>query len=267
MSSIKGGYDLSTAIYSPEGRLFQLEYISKFIKTCPLIIGVICIDGILLIGENSKEITIGKYFKTKKIFYINHKSALVGTGQPGDYLRLLERIRYEDKNHIQNFSDLLTGNPLSSKISEILHLHTIYWHLRPFACSFILGTVSPFSLDLFSILPTGFSTKCGASAIGRNSKFLKSTLSISINSQNSCRQNLILLSGYLVQLMKNFEPENFEVLWFARDFPNFKLKVPVNFEKENNRINNFLLKRILEQEIEEKNCNLELSDFFRNSLS
>jgi 20S proteasome subunit alpha 7 len=181
MSSIKGGYDLSTAIYSPEGRIFQLEYVSKFIKSSPLIIGIISNDGILLLAENLKEITIGKYYNTKKIFHINPKSAIAATGQPGDYFRLIERLRFEDKINIQNFSEFLVGNSLSSKLTEIIHLHTIYWHLRPFACSIILGTISNFLPNLFSILSSGFSTKCVASAIGRNSKYFKNILSTSIN--------------------------------------------------------------------------------------
>ncbi|ABW98240.1 prsA7 (nucleomorph) [Hemiselmis andersenii] len=261
MSSIKGGYDLSTAIYSPEGRIFQLEYISKFIKNSPLIIGIICSDGILLLGENSKEITIGKYFNTKKIFYINSKSALAATGQPGDYTRLIERIRFEDKTYLRNFSELLTGNPLSSKFSEIIHLHTIYWHLRPFACSVILGTISCYIPNLFSILSTGFFSKCVASAIGRNSKFLKNTLSTSINLKKSCRQNLTLISMHLIKIQKNFEEEAFEILWFTKDFPTFKKPIAFNLEKEAYRKNKLFLKKVLDEE--EKRKTIELSYFNR----
>mmetsp|Transcript_27363 Transcript_27363/g.69021 ORF Transcript_27363/g.69021 Transcript_27363/m.69021 type:complete len:261 (-) Transcript_27363:2199-2981(-) len=258
MSSIKGGYDLSTAIYSPEGRIFQLEYISKFIKSSPLIIGIICSDGILLLAENSREITIGKYFNTKKIFYINSKSALAATGQPGDYIRLIERIRFEDKTYIQSFSDLLTGNLLSSKLSEIIHLHTIYWHLRPFACSIILGTISFLLPSLFSILPTGFFSKCVASAIGRNSKFLKNILSTSISLKKSCRENLTLISMHLIKIQKSFDAETFEILWFTKDYPTFQNPIPFNIEKETKRKNNLFLNKVLE---EEERKALELSFF------
>uniref|UniRef100_A0A7S0V3L9 Proteasome alpha-type subunits domain-containing protein n=1 Tax=Hemiselmis tepida TaxID=464990 RepID=A0A7S0V3L9_9CRYP len=261
MSSIKGGYDLSTAIYSPEGRIFQLEYISKFIKNSPLIIGIISSDGILLLAENSKDLTIGKYFNTKKIFYINSKSALAATGQPGDYTRLIERIKFEDKTYVQNFSESLTGNLLSSRLAEIVHLHTLYWHLRPFACSIILGTISSFLPNLFSILSTGFFTKCTASAIGRNSKFLKNPLSTSINLKKSCRQNLISISMHLIKIQKNFEPESFEVLWFTKDHPTFKNPISFNIKKETYRKNKLFLKKVLDEE--EKMKAFELSFLIR----
>ena len=46
------GYDLSSSIYSQDGRLFQLEYSKKVIDNSETIMGVVCSDGIILACEN-----------------------------------------------------------------------------------------------------------------------------------------------------------------------------------------------------------------------
>lgn len=243
MSSIQAGYDISTSTYSPEGRVFQLEYASNFIKKSNLIIGLVCSDGILLMAENSSKISEKNFYITKKIFPINSRSAIAGTGQFGDVLRIVERIRCDQKNFKKFFSDGLIGRNLGKKIQEIVHLHSIYWHLRPFVCSLILGTGSLGSPELFSILPSGYISKNLVTIIGKNSGKLKFSLTSEANLLNSCRQNFKIVSRNLLEINNLYNSEIFEVFWFSKDCKDFTKPIPYNFKKNINRINEiFFLK-------------------------
>ena len=55
MPTIQMGYDLSTMTFSPEVRLFQIEYATKAISQSPFIIGMICKDGLVIISEKKKR--------------------------------------------------------------------------------------------------------------------------------------------------------------------------------------------------------------------
>lgn len=213
-----------------------------------------CIDGILLLAENSEKITVSNYIDTKKIFPINSCSAVAATGQPGDFNRIIGRIRNDDKNNQAKFSNLLTGRKLSTKISEIFHLHSIYWHLRPFACSLILGTISAHSLELFALLPTGVSSKCFTTAIGRNAYLLKLNLMTGITSLKSCRRNLNLISKYLIQIHKNYQLGTFEIQWYTKDSADFKKPYPSNLNHENDRKNK-IFAEIIDEELKRKQIN------------
>ena len=239
MSSIQSGYDLSTSTYSPDGRIFQLEYTSNFIKKSNLVIGLICSDGILLIAENSNENRETNSFNSKKIFSINSRSGIAGTGQPGDLFRIVERIRSDQKNFKKNFSEGLVGRNLANKIQEIVHLHSIYWHLRPFICSLVLGTGSPNSPELFSILPSGYISKNLVTIIGKNSSKVKFSLIPERNLLDSCRQNLKIISRNLIEINKIHNSEIFEVFWYSKDNKDFTKPIPNNFKKNLNRINDF----------------------------
>ncbi len=251
-------YDLSTVIYSSNGKIYQLEYVSKLIKKSHLILGIINTDGILIIGENSSKITLGRFLDCKKIFSINKNSAIGCTGLFGDYKSLIEKIRSDDKNYQQMYSDFLNSRMISSRLSELVHMHTIYWHLRPFACSMIIGTISPFSFELFSIFHTGFSTKCLAVGIGRFSKIIKINLLQIIQNPKTCRRNLILITHSLIKIQKYFDLKSLEILCFSKEYKNFNKSLQYNIQTENIRFN----KNFFDEEIKD-NLQKNIENLFK----
>uniref|UniRef100_M1AAS8 Proteasome subunit alpha type n=1 Tax=Solanum tuberosum TaxID=4113 RepID=M1AAS8_SOLTU len=48
MSSIGTGYDLSVTTFSPDGRVFQIEYAGKAVDNSGTVVGIKCKDGIVL---------------------------------------------------------------------------------------------------------------------------------------------------------------------------------------------------------------------------
>merc|ERR1711865_800582 len=51
MSGIGTGYDLSTTTFSPDGRVFQVEYAGKAVDASGTVIAVKCKDGIVMAVE------------------------------------------------------------------------------------------------------------------------------------------------------------------------------------------------------------------------
>eukprot|EP00166_Cyanidium_caldarium_P006494 ctg_962.g382 len=52
MAGVGSGYDLSTTTFSPEGRVFQLEYANKAVELSGTVVGVVCRDAVVLAVEN-----------------------------------------------------------------------------------------------------------------------------------------------------------------------------------------------------------------------
>ncbi|KAK1319564.1 Proteasome subunit alpha type-3 [Acorus calamus] len=48
MSSIGTGYNLSVTTFSPDGRVFQIEYAAKAVDNSGTVIGIKCKDGIVM---------------------------------------------------------------------------------------------------------------------------------------------------------------------------------------------------------------------------
>jgi len=152
----------------------------------------------------------------------------------------------------------LNGQIIASRLSELVHMHTIYWHLRPFACSMILGTISQFSLELFSLFPTGHVSKCLAVGIGRSSKNMKTNLLNYLQQFNSCRKNLILITHSLIKIQKSFDLDALEILWFSKEIHNFRKPLQFNIEYENKRLN----KNFFDDEVKE-NLSKKIEDILK----
>jgi len=68
----KMGYDRSITMFSPDGRLLQVEYAKKTVKQGSTALGLVCKDGVILVAD--KRVTskllvaeaIEKMFKMQK---------------------------------------------------------------------------------------------------------------------------------------------------------------------------------------------------------
>lgn len=65
-------YDSRTTIFSPEGRLYQVEYAMEAISHAGTCLGILAEDGILLAGErrNTNKLLDGAIF-SEKIYKLN----------------------------------------------------------------------------------------------------------------------------------------------------------------------------------------------------
>ena len=69
------GYDRTSTMFSPDGRLLQVEYAKKTIRQGSTAIGIVCKDGVLLVTDKrfANKLIIGQ--NVKKLFQIyQHKS-------------------------------------------------------------------------------------------------------------------------------------------------------------------------------------------------
>lgn len=90
MASQGTGYDLSASTYSPDGRIFQIEYAQKAVENAGTVIGIKCKDGIVLAVEklvNTKLLVKGT---NRRILNIDRHAGFVSA------LREMERSREGD---------------------------------------------------------------------------------------------------------------------------------------------------------------------------
>src|SRR3990172_6170584 len=84
------GYDRAITMFSPDGRLLQVEYAKKTVKQGSTAIGIVCSDGVLLITD--KRII-------EKLFEIDNHIASAAAGIISDARVLLERAQLKAQQH------------------------------------------------------------------------------------------------------------------------------------------------------------------------
>lgn len=177
MSSIGTGYDLSVSTYSPDGRLFQVEYANKAVEAAGVAIGIRCSDGVVLGVErllHSKLLVKGA---NRRIASVDDHIGMATAGLLADGKHLASRGREEAYNFRDQYSAAVPVQILADRISAYVQAYTCYGSVRPFGISTLLGGVDKQSQPkLYCVEPSGVYYGYRACAIGKGKALAKTEL-------------------------------------------------------------------------------------------
>jgi len=171
MSATGAGYDQSVSTFSPNGRVFQVEYAYKAVEKSGTIMGIVCVDGVVLGVEKQVTHKMLVPHSNKRIAAVDYHVALAQCGLAADARQLLNKGRSESQDYQSFYGTPITGKVLSERLGGHIHNHTLYWYLRPFGCAILLAVydeVTDGGPSLYSLEPSGQVSKLFAGAIGRH---------------------------------------------------------------------------------------------------
>ncbi|KAB7499307.1 UNVERIFIED_CONTAM: hypothetical protein RMT77_003361 [Armadillidium vulgare] len=167
MSSIGTGYDLSASQFSPDGRVFQVEYAQKAVENSGTSIGLRCKDGVVFAVE---KIITSKLFEptsNKRIFTVDSHMGLACAGLLADARAIVEIARTEASNFRAEYGSPIPIKYLAERVSMYLHAYTLYSAVRPYGCSVMIGGVDESGPQLFVSDPSGLCHGYFGSATGK----------------------------------------------------------------------------------------------------
>ncbi|MDD3083751.1 MAG: archaeal proteasome endopeptidase complex subunit alpha [Candidatus ainarchaeum sp.] len=168
MQSKVPSYDKVPTMFSPDGRLYQVEYASKIVEQGTTGVGIIYKDGVLIAADKSIPSKLVKPDSIEKIFKIDEKIAVVSAGLVGDARRLVGIARRQAQDNKMVFSEPIQVEVMSKEIAETKQAFTQYGGLRPFGVSFIIAGTDEKGPQLYQTEPSGALAEYKSIAIGRN---------------------------------------------------------------------------------------------------
>ena len=160
------GYDRAITVFSPDGRLFQVEYAREAVKRGTTSIGVKCPDGIVLAVDKRTTSTLVESSSIEKLFKIDEHIGAATSGLVADARALVERARVEAQINKITYSEPIRVDSLSKKLCDMLQLYTQNGGVRPFGSALIIGGVYDDKCKLFETDPSGALIEYKATAIG-----------------------------------------------------------------------------------------------------
>jgi proteasome alpha subunit len=160
-------YDRAVTVYSPDGRLFQVEYAREAIKKGASAVGLKYKNGVVLIAEKK---TRNKLVETKiaeKLFKIDDSIGCVVAGLIADGRILVDYARIDAQINKITYNEKIPVAALTKKICELLRLHTQFGGVRPFGVSLLIAGVDEGGIHLYETDPSGALTGYKAGCIGR----------------------------------------------------------------------------------------------------
>ena len=160
------GYDRAITVFSPDGRLFQVEYAREAVKRGTTSIGIKCSEGIVLAVDKRTTSNLVEATSIEKIFKIDEHIGAATSGLVADARALVERARVEAQINKITYSEPIRVDSLSKKLCDMLQMYTQNGWVRPFGSALIIGGVYDGSCKLFETDPSGALIEYKATAIG-----------------------------------------------------------------------------------------------------
>ncbi|MBW3017336.1 archaeal proteasome endopeptidase complex subunit alpha [Candidatus Woesearchaeota archaeon] len=161
------GYDRAITMFSPDGRLLQVEYAKKTVKQGTTAIGIVCKDGVLLVADKRVMDPLMVVEGVEKIFPIDDHVAAALSGLVADGRVLVERAQVRAQQHRVTYDSPIDVLTLIKDISNLKQLTTQSGGLRPFGVSLMLvGVDKDNGPVLYVTEPSGIYFQYKATVIG-----------------------------------------------------------------------------------------------------
>jgi proteasome alpha subunit len=163
---VKMGYDRAIVTFSPEGRLFQVEYAREAVKRGSTSVVIAFKDGIVLVAAKHIDKLSLENSVNEKIQQIDEHIAVVSSGLLGDARVVIDKARIKAQIHKITYDEKIDTPTLAKYISDLKQMHTQYAGLRPMGVSFLIAGMNEKPV-LFETDPGGSMFEWKAQAIGR----------------------------------------------------------------------------------------------------
>ena len=225
------GYDMAITQFSPEGRLFQVEYAIEAVRRGTA--AIVCRNNhSVVFAVEKKSSELQEIIGSEKIFKVDDHIGAAIAGLTADARVLIDRARVQAQVNILNYDEKISVKDSTLNICEYLQLFTQNAGVRPFGVSFLIAGVDPNGeASLYLTDPSGAMWGYKAFAIGAGATEARVYLEENYKEDISDDELKLLPLKTLKELMgDNLNKETCDVAFIMKD--DIKFKLLSNEEKE-----------------------------------
>ena len=171
-----GAYDRAITVFSPDGRIFQVEYAFEPVRKGTTAIGVACRGGAVLAVEERPFSTLQDMNVAQKLFQIDEHVGAAVAGLMGDARILVDQARIYAQANRLTYDEPVDIEILSKRVGDIAQLYTQHAGVRPFGASIIFAGIDKTGSRVFLSEPSGAYWGFKAVAIGAGADTVKPIL-------------------------------------------------------------------------------------------
>jgi proteasome alpha subunit len=160
------GYDRAITVFSPDGRLYQVEYAREAVKRGTTAVGIKAKDGVVLIVDKRVSSKLLEPSSIEKIFKIDEHIGVASSGLVGDARALVDRARVECQINRVSYDEQIGVETLAKKLCDHMQTLTQYGGIRPYGTALLIAGVSDGECRLFETDPSGTLLEYRATGIG-----------------------------------------------------------------------------------------------------
>ena len=163
------GYDRAITVFSPDGRLYQVEYAIETVRRGTIAVGVKCKDGIIIaVEEKPRKLQISDI--AQKVFQIDDHVGVAAAGYIPDARSQVDNARFFSQSNKMIYDEPVEVETIAKHLADQCQQYTQYAGVRPFGVALIIGGVVNKKPELYLTDPSGTYISYDAIAIGSGSE-------------------------------------------------------------------------------------------------
>ena len=170
------GYDRAITVFSPDGRLYQVEYAIETVKRGTIALGIKTKYGIIFAAdEKPRKFQVVE--ESQKLFKVDQHIGIAAAGYIPDARGQVTDARFFSQSSKMVYDESVSVETVAKHIADQCQHYTQYAGARPIGVALIIGGVDENGTSLFLTDPSGTYIPYNAVAIGAGSdtatEFLK----------------------------------------------------------------------------------------------
>ncbi len=169
------GYDMTPTMYSPDGRIYQVEYAMETVKRGTLALGIKTKEGVIMAVEE-KPRALQTSNITQKIFQIDFHIGVAAAGYIPDARVQVDNARLFSQGTKMTYDESVEVETVAKHLADQSHQFTQYSGVRPNGVALIIAGVDLKGESIYLTDPSGTFIQYAAVAIGSGSDDVNSFL-------------------------------------------------------------------------------------------
>jgi proteasome alpha subunit len=174
------GYDMTPTMYSPDGRIYQVEYAMETVKRGTLALGIKTKEGVIMAVEE-KPRALQTSNITQKIFQVDFHIGVAAAGYIPDARVQVDNARFFSQGNKMTYDEAVEVETVAKHLADQSHQFTQYSGVRPNGVALIIAGVDTKGESIYLTDPSGTFIKYAAIAIGSGSEEVNSFLEKNYN--------------------------------------------------------------------------------------
>lgn len=159
-------YDRALTVFSPEGRLFQVEYALEAVRRGTIAVAVKSEEDVCLVAQIKIPSVLMDADSIDKIFQVDEHIGVAISGLHADSRALINYARVQAQSFRLTYDEPARLNMLVKTIADMKQIYTQYGGIRPFGCALFFIGIDAAGTQIFTTSPSGIYRSFKAYALG-----------------------------------------------------------------------------------------------------
>ncbi len=200
-----GAYDRAITVFSPQGRLYQVEYALETVRSGSTALSVASDSGVVLAVEERMHTKLQSPDFSWKIFQIDEHIGAATAGLNSDARVLVDNARIYSQTLRLSYDEEPSVEAIARRVGDIMQIYTQHAGVRPFGTALLVGGVDKTGPKLFYAEPSGLVLEYNAWAIGRGAEKVREIFENGYSRKMSLDESINLALKALVSSVDKIE--------------------------------------------------------------